>query len=266
MNQTRKYYVEYPNKIGKFKLNFGSVNQYGMQKACFRGEDSYNPIYLEPGYETVDGLFFSCPIRICFIEVRGIQLDLMTNNYLANCLVFSKDYALHKKLTIKVDESMGFMGVNQYINILNEYVDNVNDIFNLKNEIDHFCLKTSSDNHIIQIINKLEFQEFECSYAHVGKDNSFWSEHFIKNIPENRHLQDCIIKALSQCYGEKVVQKDARTLEVSFNHHKAWSQHIGRIDNGIIAGDNIRELLKLHFFRFYNKNKEMYCNFMQNTA
>jgi hypothetical protein len=160
-------------------------------------------VQLVPGYQTFDKKFYPCPLLVWYIQINELQLSVEDKyQYKASIVVFSKDFAQHKQLDIKVysNSGAGILGkLNYYINALNRYVEYDNDVNLLDSSIfkERINFTNLDERALFEIVNQLSFRYYENCLVRVGKDNLFWSEIEITNLPQSNYLRKCFLDILT---------------------------------------------------------------------
>lgn len=189
-----------------------------------------------------ENYFVELPISVFYVQVQSINFNKKENKINLKYKIFDKKYRDSKtiidNLTLYVFDifSIGSILVKR-INILNEYVDSGRDISNLNKVI---VLSDSNDKLgigitkriIFKTVNNLEFSFYENSDYVATKDNSFWKELEISNLPKSKHILVILEKALIKFFKINQWEKKTNILEdkiiISYDRYRDYSPHFAR--------------------------------------
>lgn len=154
---------------------------------------------LQSGYLTSENEFFICPLSVFFVQISLLKTyrENHTEHVECDLTVFSKDFEKCRTIEVKLNSHyvgtnvVGPYSINDVINTINQYVNLGNDIELLDETLfqNDFNTWIIQDKSIIEYINNLEFKFFANSQSRVGKDNSFWGEIEISNLPESKYIK-----------------------------------------------------------------------------
>ncbi|MBN1112903.1 MAG: hypothetical protein JXA53_08315 [Bacteroidales bacterium] len=282
MDSKKKYYfTDDIEKLGQFSINHkdGRYTKEIMQAAfkIVRNECDLKQSKLIPGYLDRNKTFFECPIIVFYIKITGINLELPSKEdyYSSNCKlkkisisleIFDKEftnsiqYDIVKSYYYNTVEILLF---NDSINMLNEYIESGRDINKLclkgsgfsKTRLDHRAI-------ILNAVQQLTFEVYEDSSTCVGKDNVFWTELVVSNLPNNSYLKELIITCLAkQGVG---IKSEKSSVSVILLRYTVWTASYKR---RLIPDYNVAEIidfLKLDMAMIFN-SKEYILSNMEKT-
>ncbi|WP_198076906.1 hypothetical protein [Hymenobacter negativus] len=214
--------------------------------------------YFAPGFIDTDNIFFSCPLAISYVQVNSAKQILPQHGHSSiielDIKAFNKTLSSYVNAKIEIKRwNIDFKIIGKVINFINQYINSERDIklidFNCFSKID---LNFKDKSIIISAIDNLEFVFFDNSINRVGKDNFFWIEAEIRNMPEDRYLRKLIISNLAnQC--TRVETKEYGALIV-FDIESAYTASYSRrmIEESTALEKKAKDLLKLDMAIEYN--------------
>lgn len=214
-------------------------NDYSYIKAVIKN-DSKSPKCVEflPGYLVDDKYFYHCPLQIGYVllsETKCIEIkqrNITYFNLVATLIILEQN---QKKQEIEISLIKGnfafiFSELFKPISIINHFILTHGSLskMNLTKFYDLIDLNKTSflDKSFINNINYLLLNFYENSESRVGKDNYFWSEVEVRNLPKEDYLCELIKQELLQSF-EKVEITDYGLLLYT-NKGGAWSPSHGR--------------------------------------
>ena len=262
------FYINDCEVLGKFYVHYGRINDH-PNKACLRtclklDVELNKKLKFIPGYLTYERHFIACPLSAVYVQINSLDsVENDSTKLLANLMVFSNDYKSYVNLnvTIFTHREGDFMSINNYINAINSYVAGGNAIQHLNDQIfaQRINFKMLDEYKLIDLINNLEISFFSNDFRRVGKDNSFWDETQIGNLPKSKYLTSCILESLKHAaiFENLNINSDFFIIGCS-NYSKAWSPASGRekLPDDEFAALKIKDFIKLHFFKVYDPTKE----------
>lgn len=266
MNDGSLLLINEIDTLGKFYLHHGSIRDNPNTtplRACMKCVRKDGEIHLRPGYLTYSKEFHPCPLVALNVQINDVEILESNNIVIARLVLFSK--SLKEQRVLEINSNSRFPGaINQLVNLLNSYVNAGNDI-SLLNELmlnNHIGLRPINKQQLLSNINQISVIFFENSQSRVGKDNVFWSEIELSNLPENRYLTQAIVKLLSADneFDNVHYRPEQNLIIVSFGHTNAYSPHTGRIECEVEPNQdqNIKDLMKLNLLKFFDTDLELY--------
>ncbi|MBT0609203.1 hypothetical protein [Aequorivita echinoideorum] len=249
-------YIDNPSELGKFYVHHAErdLNE-SILTPVFKPESiEKNQTDLIPGYIDRELNFYSCPIITNYIKIKKYEfIEIYVKEEYRNVRtatlfleVYDKTLENYISETITLAEklqicSIDFLNFNHIINFLNKYVDSGRDI----NKIDFKLFSKSypklvDKQIILQNVKSLDLKVFEDSKNRVGKDNRFWTEMEVRNLPENEYLKDLFIKCLSK-QGRKLIADFGVVIELYSDY--IWSPTHPRKHLENYSTESIKETL-----------------------
>jgi len=149
--------------------------------------------------------------------------------------------------------------LDKVINITNEYIFSGRELnklnieqINLTNPIPKNRLQ------LIRIVEDLVFDFYEDSMSRVGKDNSFWIEAEVRNLPEDRYLNNLIVENLEK--QNKKIKRTDYGLLFTVEQYSEYSPANGRKKLGvnIKSDETIKKNLMLDVVFSYNIKEHLF--------
>lgn len=182
-------------KIEGFKANVFEKNdissQYGTQTAVYTS-----------GWMTRVQEFCKVPLLLDYLQVNKItstrvQGKVPINEVSIDLIIFDKYLQNFKVELIIINNTHEVKYAILVINFLNEVIDkegNINGIDLTKFNAD--ALKSLDRSHVLDAINKLDFECYADSSNRVGKENFFWTDFVAINLPKDTYLRNIFEKIL----------------------------------------------------------------------
>lgn len=270
--------------LGKFYTHYADqVSHTAPQKPIFKVEHQsiekdIHLYTLIPGYMDREERFHSCPMEVFYIQINNIyEEEDFTGRYpfkttvTLNFTIFSKDFSSYKNNCISFSKqdsaALDFMSFNRVINLLNEYVESGRNIeFIDFDRFDRFKPEKKDREVILNVVDDLQVDFFSNSINRVGKDNGFWDEAEIRNLPDDIYFKNLILKNLpKQC--SQVLEADYGLLLI-FEVNDAYSPSHPRekIENCQKRIKKLKELLKLDLAISFNSNEHVLECIKRKTA
>jgi hypothetical protein len=264
-------YIDNIDSLGEFSLRFW---QKPFQTSClfpvFKAKKLKDLSFLlESGYLTSENEFFICPLSVFFTQINLLKTFRENQREYVECdlIVFSKNFEKSRVLEVRLNSYhigsnvVGPYSINKIINTINHFVNLENDIQQLDETLfqNYFNISKLKDESIIEYINKLEFKFFANSQSRVGKDNSFWAEIEISNLPENNYLKLLFKEIISK---SSVVESINFKNDILFATYDSQDHYSRSHDREEIHFDEkkaseIKDSLKFNIKSNFNKLEEM---------
>ncbi len=239
--ESKYIYIDNCFELGKFYAHYGHRNHSSIMQPVFKivSNENLNKYELVAGYLDNNENFYNCPLVVHHLKIKYYSITHVSNNgKFSNEIsitlfieIYDLDYLFSKELEINICEnkftSIDFMRFNPIINYLNLFINSGRKINELNvNILANFYPESNSIENIIGLINNLEMLVFEDSQSRVGKDNRFWEDLEIRNLPENSYF----IKLIKKCFenqGKRCKMMDYG-LSVELCSDYAWSPSYSR--------------------------------------
>lgn len=209
LNGLGDFEMNYKNPLHETVINSSLFSVLRVNKIKYLHDEREVDAYeLETGFLDPKRDFFSCPFSVNYVSFCSIiQFEKMNGIYsngttvLFKLDVYNKDYKENISINFEISNPTGvhldFMIANKYINFLNLYIHNNNDL----QEIDIQRLKKGqfhlmSISWYIRKVLDLEFKFVRHSQNRVGKDNHFWTETIVSNLPDDKYFKNLIMENL----------------------------------------------------------------------
>jgi hypothetical protein len=269
MFKDRKFiHIDNCLELGKFYSHFGEKQFSSIMLPVFNIVviEDHKKYELHAGYIDRKGIFFSCPLEIHFLKISKYLIDIEWIKEKSNqkttinlfLEIYSADFSNSLELEIVKSEygytSLSFMNFNDVINYLNLYVSFGKKLGNLDiNALNDFYPQNNPISNITSAVNNLDLKVFENSKNRVGKDNRFWTDLEIRNLPKNKYLTK-LIKDSFKLQGLSC-NSDDNGLVVELSSDYMWSPTIPRkqiIDYDLIS---IRDQLKISMAKEFDEKE-----------
>jgi hypothetical protein len=239
------------------------------------------------GYHDSDENFYVCPISIfyCLIETFtineikteaenewGIKKTNITYSLNFKLKLFSKNFIEYKnfeytsRLGYKSYYSLILDEIISIINILNNIVDfDYNLDFLPEHHIngDKFLKEYSESDLFIQI-NNLGFSFFTNDKSIPRKENRYWKEIEITNLPNSLYIQKLYYTILRDNKVFNVSHSD-NLLILSYDHDSYYSPTMGRqesyIENSLV--EKVKDILRIGILKNFNARIEITERFIE---
>jgi len=202
------------NELGKFKLFHGDIN--------YRKDNCLIPVFkikeneienekfdFISGFLSSENEFYECPLLIFYVEIHIVNNfnDEANVNLNSKLKVYSKDFNKYKIIEVKIQKplywhynnNIEIKKMNTIINSLNNYIERNNDLEDLKEN--YFMMNEDltppTNKEILKLVNNLKFDFYSNGQHLVGKDDAYWYEVEIKNLPKNNYLAALFYKILN---------------------------------------------------------------------
>jgi hypothetical protein len=265
--------------LGQFYAHFSDKSEPTFPlKPVFKivtNDDEYPIIShcLKPGYIDREDNFYQCPLMVFFVQINEIvQRERYKKDYPGRLLeektinldinLFSDDHSkmIREKISFSENShSLSFMSCNGIINRLNEYVNSgrpINKInfghFDIYHPQRYKYSKMKGRERIIDVIDDLEVIFFSNSRNRVGKENHFWKEAEIRNLPDDRYFKNLIkSQILNQC---RKIEETEYGLFVQFEIRSQWCGRFPRkkIEDSHDLIQKLKDLLKIDMANCYD--------------
>lgn len=250
------------DNIGNFYLHFGNEIDYPNKKGLrpafkvFCGKENY--FDLKTGFLSDNKDFYECPLTIHYVQLDTIKLyrENENNFFKSNLKIFSKDFSNNRNIEILTYSSyqksdiINPMRMNKIVNSINMFIQRGNDIFTLEEtsfQIESLT-NTVSTGQLIDHINSLKFHFYSNDNSRVGKDNHFWNEIHIENLPKNRYLMFLFLDILDRSDFFERIKLLEEKIVIIYNGHNHFSPSEGKKDIGfnLEKANEIKDILKIN--------------------
>lgn len=272
IQEGQTYIVNGIHELGKFMLHYGSTRDNPSKEcltACFKCKKDLSGVSLISGFKDYNQHFYPCPVSSFFVQLNSLRFitDNSSESVVADVIIFSKDYLKYKPLEIRypTKSQNDIMGINFYINLLNHYIEYDNNVDDINEQLflERLNIYPIHQSSLAEIINKLTIKFYENSFSRVGKDNQFWNEAIITDLPENTYLTYIIKETLNNTelykYEKANIRLENDTLILQYNHTNGYSPHHGRqpLPDDYIEADRIKDLIKMNIYNFFDTRQEI---------
>jgi len=266
-------YIDNIKKLGNFSVRTNrKIDEKSILRPVYlirKDQNNTDVFNLHPGYIDIEDTFFHCPLEIFFIQLINITQEEKKVNFRSYCRVeaslkvFSKDFSYHRVFNIHFEKEnsslLRYSILDKVINITNEYIFSGRELnklnieqINLTNPIPKNRLQ------LIRIVEDLVFDFYEDSMSRVGKDNSFWIEAEVRNLPEDRYLNNLIVENLEK--QNKKIKRTDYGLLFTVEQYSEYSPANGRKKLGvnIKSDETIKKNLMLDVVFSYNIKEHLF--------
>ncbi|WP_445736805.1 hypothetical protein [Mariniflexile sp.] len=233
--------------------------------------DFYNSkLNYTPGYLTAEKIFYPCPISVMYVLIKSLSFH-SSNTSEFTIVVYSKNFEEKKVLTINNNHSYDVLSdIIHIVNILNLYIDHENELKDLdenilqkKNSIDYL-----TEDNIIALIEKLNFNFFIDGQRRIGKDDTEWNELEIGNLPKSFYIRNLFFKILEKKHvGTFTIASEKVTLKSSLIHIEYDYNHtpytiVGyngrkKIEPDTSVTNHIKDILKFNICQLFDEKIEI---------
>lgn len=258
------------------------IPQITKEKSKFKDAE-YVTGYLNPNLT-----FFSSHLYFKYVCLKKLDIkkyskkmkygERITHKIEISFDVYSKDFSENKDIRFEVD--LNYNNIPQInlicdtINWLNLYVDNENNICELNHffPIDKINDYLKDRNYgiiynkqiILETISNLEFEYFSNGIYRPRKDDDFWNEIEISNLPKNKYLKELIQKTLKDS-GYKEVETEKKEMKdqifvfiTEYNTKGNMFWHRGKEELKPEILDKITSILKIGMHINFNELECIY--------
>ena len=254
--------------LGEFRIHYGSIYD-NPNKECLRAvlkvnKKSNNHFYFAPGYKSYDDKYFQCPLSVIYTQLNFIEIinTENTSTFQAEVIVFSKNFKQKRILNLNFTLSnrgsrpvLNPMLLNGAINLINGYVDAGYeiDLLNVEYIERNLNVPRLYPSDLSSIINALKFEFFSNDQIRVGKDNWFWEEVEISNLPSD-YLRKLFVSILSMSNILDTCRLKDSTIIGTYKHQNAWCGSDGRRPIGLDESkiEEIKDYLKMNILEVYD--------------
>jgi len=262
--------------IGEFYAHYAPRKNSAIMQPVFKIAtlEKLKGYELQAGYLDNKENFFICPLNIHFLKIKKYEIIReWVKEKFANKIsiilyldIFELDYmnSIEHEIIIWEYEyhHIDFMRFNSIINYLNLYIQSGRKISELDiNILDKFHPQLNSMDEIIYAVNKLEMRVFEDSQNRTGKDNRFWTDLEIRNLPKNNYLTQLIIESLKKLNLSCYIRDFGLSIELCSDY--IWSPSFHRRELQDYDTTLIRDQLKVLMGAKFN-NLEFILSSMEN--
>ncbi|NPD45716.1 hypothetical protein [Lentimicrobium sp. S6] len=191
-----------------------------------------------------------------YIQINSIKYyEKKSYNYLeAQLLVFSKDFQTYKDIFVNINSyhygcgAVCIQSINDIINSINIYIDYDNSLELLDEKLfeNRFQLPKLDKAKLLNDIDNLEFKYYSNSSYRFKKDNIFWKEIEISNLPNNSYITNLYMLTLRKSIILDSSHLSNNILLLTYDREDIYSRHCGKqeIEEDLRKSDEIRGILK----------------------
>lgn len=220
------FYINNINDIGNANVYisfnyYHDLNNYNPKKLVneilfpvFKVVNSENKLLLQAGYIDRETNFFLCPITIFYLSIYDINYNASSQIFETSVKVFDKNIVQYKIKKIYGKDGDSIQGslhnLIKILNLLNIYIEkerNVDEIIFEKIRRRNLYYKSKSD-IILEAVNGLSIQFFETGIYVPQKDNSFFIDAEIANLPNNQYLKQLLHNYLLSANTTSIIEID----------------------------------------------------------
>jgi hypothetical protein len=233
--------------------NYFQMMTSPLFQAMKRETVEQNIFELTTGYLTQDKTFYRTPIKIGNVVLSSLRVSREQKGHLSE-INFSVDVydKYYNKRTITIDDE-----IEDIIEVIETIIKRLNIAvsqgYHVKYLNESFInLLYRSEVFFEADLKSIEYRLFENSGTNrPGKDNTFWYEIEIKNLPKSRYLVFLIRESLS--LDNSIDSLDDNSIVIRTNFHDAFSRAIERTE---ISDDHTLDLTKKRIDEYVSAN----CN------
>tara|TARA_R110002050_G_scaffold201841_1_gene336958 strand:+ start:10022 stop:10867 length:846 start_codon:yes stop_codon:yes gene_type:complete len=251
------YFIDNFSILGKFFAHYGPLKGDNLM---------LHPVYklmegniYQPGYRDVNSQFFACPLLIHYVQLDKIlNIPKVSKNpfdyfYMEmHFRLFNNDHTELRNGIIRLFQKgasgLSFQNFNDRINLLNRYVANGNNMHEVDfNKLGSNLPQIQDKSIILKVLNNLDIRFYENSKYRTYKDNLYWVEAEIRNLPNQNYLRDLLKKSiLKQCRGLHETNFGLE-LKFEFDDNGLYTRPFDRrlLNNSGPFNDNFLDILKL---------------------
>ena len=162
----------------------------------------------------INDKFYQQPITFKYITISEIKTNINNNNIVCSTtfsIKNNKNEILsinHFSWNTRYNIEYFIKDITKLINTLNLYIDKYNNnninwckLYNIStqlypdNQTEEFLYQ-----RINELVNNISVKSYSDSLSRVGKDNYFWNETFISNLPKNFYEKHLLYEALKKYF------------------------------------------------------------------
>lgn len=264
------------NKLNEFCLHHGSKYDHPnhtCMRPCleinFLGDESFEYI---PGFIDIHENFNECPLGTIYVQLLYVK---ESSNYSQKTLevkfnIFNKEFDLSRSIVWrKTTQKYGtgvinIIKINDLINQINSFIhSNYNFDLLTEENINRIPLYNSNYksryNDIIENINSIQILFYENSHSRVGKDDAFWKEVEINNLPTTNYFRNKITQILGEYTNLGNIMATENLITATYDYHTAFGPADGKKTgpySSNILDYYIKDALKSHILPDFNFDKE----------
>lgn len=282
MHLDREYLlVNNYDKLGQFSVHYGSIYDH-PNYSCLRPVLKYSilekdaqllKVSFTPGFLGVDKIFYECPFSVFYCQLEKVFETEESSEHSGSkkltmdvsLKVFDKTFKDHQTLKgqfVGHDRNrVDIMKMNTIINLINHYVNSGNDIKKINPEkLFSKSLQGHDRDFLLTQINALEFAFFSNDQNRVGKDNNFWEEIEIRNLPNDPFLRELVCNSLKKIKVVDSFQDKQDFALVKYGNSSGYCPADGRkaIDVDIHMRDLVKDHLKLIMVADYDPQADLF--------
>jgi hypothetical protein len=251
--------------LGEFYANFSNLtkNKEILKPAFQVDKQSVNYSELIPGFIS-NNKFYKCPLPVFYVEIISISEEKSyTPSRLHKIIkielnIYDKEFNNFINFTTtKKESSISFMLINKLVNNLNKYIVSGNDIKLLNINSEELFHNQKRDLFFVRnIVHKMDFDFYENSQNRPGRDDRFWNELEIRNLPANNYLNKLFISVFKKLslfseitdYGILLI--NIKGIGVSNDYNSSFGRR--KFENGEYSKNYIIESILMYLAIEYN--------------
>lgn len=268
-------HIDNYNTFGKFYAHHGPRELTDELTAVFKRElIADKKTKLVPGfYNPKTTNFIEAPIEQFYVRLYEIVQEESMKQGCYNVILTVKLDILNKikqvvysdTLTFEKEGSFTFMFFNDFVNYINKYIESGNEISDINfQSINPYSFRESKKEEFIYELIKMDFKAFDCSRNNPGKDNSFWTEIELRNLPKNKYVRSLIETCLKK--QGRIEQTDFGIL-LSLPSDRAWAPSFSRksSDDSDDIIKQVYSILLLDFGKLFDNDAMIIHNLKTST-
>ena len=270
--------------IGRLKLD--TIRPYSLQNikcVVLKPSTEYNEYYtfdtvLTAG-KIVNNTFDECEVTFFYVTICKIHIDIISNpnQVYSNTVRITCPFSVKDKNNVKVEHNViwetavyvtrSASELVGMINAINRFVENGGSASNLNwNELINVarCLypqsapKNNIHRTIINIVDRLEIRSFQDSLSRVGRDNTFWNETYISNLPNNIYHRKLLYDSLANLFPniDNIRYETTGSIYIESDRESYYGNATERHEISGVFQNELKEMLKIEIALNYNSEKE----------
>lgn len=219
--------------------------------------------FIEIGY-MINQVFVTSHIiceNVIINQIEIIEKKLITAE-LSICIEngFNRKYKEGIKLKFNIDfhdNWYSFWKISRIINCLNIYIKNGCDIDTLDSILFESPILLDSIN-LISLINNLQFKFDAHTICNVGKDDQYWEEITISNLPMNNYISKLFVSILHKYGSLNASLNSTNDIKIEYNEESGYCSYgCGELPFDEKMANKIKDLLKLNIKEYFDEHKEI---------
>ncbi len=257
------------NKIEYFNIKIDISGTVHISPICNFYINTVTPVlknegnFLELGY-MINQVFVNSSI-ICKNIILN-QVEIIDNEFItADLSIFiengyNRKYKEGIKLKFEIDyysKWSGLWKIARIIDCLNIYIKEGFDIDTLDSILFESPILLDSIN-FISLINNLQFKFDAHTICNVGKDDQYWEEITISNLPMNNYISKLFVSILHKYGSLDASLNSTNDIRIKYNRDSGYcSFGCGELPFDEKMANNIKDLLKLNIKEYFDEHKEI---------